>query len=174
MKISTLVSLSVFASFIGASIGASVASAADVVTTCAFTIKIPENTKVVPTTYQIIKDGEKLTAITTQIVDGTSLKLPEESVEVADYAVRSDLKSETENMNPAERLIAGTMEFLANPDIGSSFSVGLDLKAVRHAKVFQIGQFTNMGGSAIIEAQDADGKALGSFVTGFMPFACNQ
>jgi hypothetical protein len=31
-----------------------------------------------------------------------------------------------------------------------------------------------MGGSAIIEARDENGKYLGSFVTGFMPFACVQ
>jgi hypothetical protein len=67
-----------------------------------------------------------------------------------------------------------TNDLLHDPEIGKYFSVGLDLTAIRHAVTYQVGDFTHMGGTVIIEAKDKNGKDLGSFVTGFLPFACKK
>ncbi len=80
---------------------------------------MPGDSRVVPTTIQIFKNGSKLIAITTQSINGIMNELP-----------------------------------------------------IRSARLYKIGKFTPMGGTVIIEAKDKDKKELGSFVTGFMPFAC--
>ena len=146
--------------------------AGEVVKTCSFKIKMPGDSRVLSTTYQIIKNGAELIAKTTQTENGATNELPVESASIAEFSVRAGLTSTAPNMNEAERLIQGTEEYLNTPDFGNSFNVGLNLKSIRSAKVYQIGKFTHMGGSVIIEAKDKDGKKMGSFVTGFMPFAC--
>lgn len=153
---------------------ASSAMASKIVKTCSFVVKMPENNSAVPTTYQIIQDGNNLIAKTTQLVNGKPADLPIEDVLMNDFSVRPGITTNTLNMNQAEQLIAGTDEFLKTPDVGAFFSVGVNLTLIRHARVYQIGKFTHMGGSAIIEARDENGKDLGSFVTGFMPFACEK
>jgi hypothetical protein len=145
-----------------------------VIKSCSLTLKVPGNSAEIPTLFQILKVGNGLVAKTTQTVNGAKVSLPDETAKVSDHAVRADITSSTANMNLAEELIVGTQEFLNNPDIGKSFNVGFDLKLVRHAKVYEIGKFTNMGGTVIIEAQGKDGANLGSFLTGFMPFACSR
>lgn len=77
-------------------------------------------------------------------------------------------------MNQAESLIQGTEEYLNTPDFGNYFNVGFDLKSIRSARLYKIGKFTHMGGTVIIEAKDKDKKEMGSFVTGLMPFACEE
>ncbi len=55
---------------------------------------------------------------------------------------RSGIVSRAEGLNQAEELIAGTMEFLKDPEIGSSFNVGLNLNSIRSAKIYQVGKLT--------------------------------
>lgn len=157
---------------ISSTVFSSMSIAEETVKTCSIELKIPGNDRVIPTTFKIVKNGEKLIAKTTQTENNSVTELPEESASIAEYSVRADLKSTTPDMNQAESLIQGTMDYLKIPNFGSLFSVGLDLNSIRNAKVYQIGKFTNMGGTVIIEAKDKNGKAIGSFVTGFMPFAC--
>ncbi|HEY8269550.1 MAG TPA: hypothetical protein VIG33_01570 [Pseudobdellovibrionaceae bacterium] len=158
--------------FVSSTYFTSTSFAEEIVKTCSIKMKMPGDNRVIPTTFQIVKSGNVLIAKTIQTVNGNSGELPNESASIAEFSVRAGLTANTPNMNEAENLIQGTEGFLNNPDIGSSFSVGLDIKSVRSAKVYEIGKFTHMGGTVIIEAKDKDGKEMGSFVTGFMPFAC--
>lgn len=151
------------------------ASAEESVKTCKFTLNIAGNANIVPTTIQIIKsDDQQLLAKTTQIVDGQSVELPIEDVTISDFSVRENLTSKSENLNEAEALISGTADFLAMPNMGNKFNVGLDISKIREARVFKVGKFGHMGGTAIIEASDDQKKDLGSFMTGFIPFACEK
>jgi hypothetical protein len=148
---------------------------AEVIKTCKSTLQMPDAQKVVPTTFEIVKNGNSLIGKTTQIIDGKSTQLPDEEASITEADIHADLATlKSEDLNEAEGLILGTQNFLKDPEIGKFFSVGLDLKAIRHAKLFQIGKFTHMGGTVIIEAKDENGKDLGSFITGFIPFACNK
>lgn len=152
----------------------SIVSAEEVVKTCTVIMKVPGDKKSVPTTFVVTKDGSQINTKTSQSVDGITEALPDEPAQIAEYPVRRDLNSGLKDLNQAEQLILSTDEFLHSPDIGSAFHVGIDLKSIRSAKVFVVGQFTHMGGTAIIEARDESGKNLGSFVTGFLPFECLQ
>jgi hypothetical protein len=171
LKMTTILSLVLVSSTV---ITSNAFAANEVLKTCTTDIKVPGNNLVVPTTYQIVNNGSALTAKTTQVVDGTVRDLPDEAASVADFSVRPGLTADTANMNQAEHLIQSTEELLATPEFGSSFSVGVDLKKISSAKVYQIGKFTHMGGTVIIEAHDKDGKEMGSFVNGFLPFACKK
>ncbi|MBN8537134.1 MAG: hypothetical protein J0M15_08770 [Deltaproteobacteria bacterium] len=147
--------------------------AGEVLKTCTFNKKMPGDSRVIPTTIQIIKNGNKFIAKTIQLVNGTMNELPEESATISEFFVGPGLTSTTPNMNQAEILIQGTEEYLNSPDFGNFFNVGLDLKSIRRAWLFKIGKFTHKGSTVIIEAKDKYKNEMGSFVnTGFMPFAC--
>jgi hypothetical protein len=51
-------------------------------------------------------------------------------------------------------------QFTEDPIFEGAFSVGLDLKKIRSAKVYTIGKATNMGLTAIVEAKDEAGNDL--------------
>jgi hypothetical protein len=57
-------------------------------------------------------------------------------------------------------------------DFEGQFTTGINLKKVDSAWVFTIGEVTNMGGTSIVEARDAKGKTLGSFLGGFLVSPC--
>ena len=147
------------------------AQAEEVVKTCNFVVELPDTQKF-PTTYQIIKNGSEYYAKTTQLVEGQPVELPQETVQFSEFDVRVSLNSTLTDLNQAEQLVMGTMEFLNTPEFNNFFSVCLDLKAIRHALVYQIGRVTHMGGAFVIEAKGENAEALGSFVAGFIPFAC--
>jgi len=147
-------------------------SASELIKSCTFQIKIPGQSRIASTVYNIIKTEDKLIAKGLQTINGNKVELQDEVAQYFEYEVRENVSRNDKDLNLAEKLITGTQEFLDNPELGSAFSVNLDLKKIRKAKVFQVGKFTHMGGIAIIEAQDAEEKVLGSFVTGFLPFAC--
>ncbi len=131
----------------------STAFAGEVVKTCTYTIKIPDHTRVIPTTYQIIKEVDKLVAKTTQTESGRKIQLDDEVATIEELTVRPDLTEQTPGINTAEYLIQGTENFLNNSEIG---------------------KFTHMGGAVVIEARNQAGNEMGSFVTGFLPFACEK
>lgn len=148
------------------------AVSAEVVKTCKITMKVPGDDKAIPTTFRIVKEDSGLKGEFSQLINGQEQAGPSEEASIAEYSVRPNLSESSNEMNQAEQLILGTSGILQDPTIGSAFSVGVDLKLIRKAKVYQIGQFTHMGGTAIIEAKNENGEILGSFVTGFLPFAC--
>lgn len=75
--------------------------------------------------------------------------------------------AELNSLNSAERLVlhAASVE-----EVG--MKSGLDLNLIRSAKVFFVGEITNMGAFAVVEAYDANKKLLGSFVGGFLVAPC--
>ncbi|MCB0349540.1 MAG: hypothetical protein KDD38_00040 [Bdellovibrionales bacterium] len=150
------------------------ASKGEIVKICSFTVKFPGEASSVPTVYTIVKSDNQLIAKATQVVEKHPVNLPDEPAIITEFSVRADVSRDTPDRNLAEDLIAGTIEFLDSEEFRGEFSVGLDLNSIRQAKVYQVGQFTHMGGTVIIEARDQNGKAMGSFVTGFIPFACEN
>jgi hypothetical protein len=169
-----------FVASVLAALAATLASAADQpVKTCSTVLSIPGETKKVPTRFEIFQSKDGATAKVTQTIDGRDGSY-EDTAEIAKYSVRPGLSAADAELsslkklelNDGEEQIARAMEFLENPSFKDAFSAGLDLEAVRSVKVFSIGKMTHMGGTVIVEAYDADTKNLGSFLTGFMIFAC--
>ena len=63
-------------------------------------------------------------------------------------------------------------ELSEDPEFKGVYKTGIDLKKVRSAKVYTIGDADEMVSTAIVETKDANGKLLGSFVGGFLVFPC--
>ncbi len=71
-------------------------------------------------------------------------------------------------------MIVHPIKLTEDPDFQGAYSTGIDLYKVRSAKMFTIGDRTNMGSSTIIEAKDANGQVIGSFLGGFLISPCKK
>lgn len=135
--------------------------------TCDTVLQMPEEAPI-RSRFVVNEVNGKLSATVTQMVEGETVSY-EDSATVGDFQVKEGLNEETdpEGLNSAEALVVHAMTVE-----GLGFKSGINLSKVRAAKVFTIGEVTNMGGTAIIEARDARGKLLGSFLGGFLVSPC--
>lgn len=147
------------------------AFASEIIKTCKTTVLVPEE-GTFATQIDVIKDGSKYSAKVTQDA-GTYV---ENKVSISEHKVRKGLDLSTDpdssNLNQAESIVLHAMTLEEDPVFEGAFSSGIDLKKVRSAKVFVIGETGNMGMSAIVEAKDESGKIIGSFLGGFLLSAC--
>jgi hypothetical protein len=136
--------------------------------TCNTVLKVPEEAPI-PSTFVINEVDGKLSATVTQKIEGETTSY-EDTAAVGDFTVREGLNEETDpdsGLNNAELLVVHAMSV---ESLG--LKSGIVLSKVRGAKVFTIGEFTNMGGTAIVEARDGKGKILGSYLGGFLVSPC--
>ncbi len=145
----------------------SVTAQANLIKSCDTVLKTDDSE--VQMKIEIFKRDHKFTAAITQ--DGGTLT---ETVDVVLNKVRPGLSldSDLEKLNPVERVIAHAMILTEDPILAGTQSAGLDLKLIRSAKIYTIGATDGMGVFAIVEARDQSGKALGSFVGGFLVGPC--
>lgn len=121
---------------------------------------------------RIYQDGNGLRAQLTIKQDGEENTLTE-TVTVFSGAVRADLNpDQAANLTDAELFIAHAIAYTQEPELAALAKLPFDLKAVRSATVYQIGERTNMGAPAVIEAFDQDKKLLGTFFGGFYVAVC--
>lgn len=145
-----------------------------VVKECSVTMKVLDSNETVDMTLKVIaKDDQSLEASVTEITDGTPSTYTDVA-SVSEESVRAGLSSQSdlEGLNQAEGLIVHAMSISEDPVLQTIFSAGIDLTQVRSAKVYLIGEATNMGATAIVEAKDANNKVLGSFLGGFLVSPC--
>jgi hypothetical protein len=137
--------------------------------TCNTVLSFPDS-EPVPSKFELMADN---VARVTQKVDGHTSSY-EDTYTASVYVVRKGLTENTdvEGLNPAEALIVHAMILENDPDLEGQFTTGINLKKVDSAWVFTIGEVTNMGGTSIVEARDAKGKKLGSFLGGFLVSPC--
>lgn len=135
--------------------------------TCSTVLQIPEE-DAIPSKFEIFESNGSLTAAVTQKIEGETVSYSEKA-SVSDHAVQAGLSAETESetLNPAEALVVHAMVLE-----GLGMKSGVNLSKVRGARVFTIGEFSNMGGTAIVEARDIKGKTLGSYLGGFLVSPC--
>ncbi len=140
--------------------------------TCNTNLSMPGEADV-QTKMEILDVGGKLVARVTQKVGGQTSSY-EDTASLADYSVREGLSetTELEGLNPAETLVVHAMTLENDPDFEGMIKSGVALKKVRAAKIYTVGEVTNMGGTAIVEARDAKNKPLGSFLGGFLVSPC--
>ena len=145
-----------------------------VIKSCSVSMPMLTDGKFVNVTMEVLSKADgSLYSRVTQDVNGKR-EVREEIAEVSDATVREGLTAEMfeEDLNRAERLIVHAMAMAQESDLAAMFSPGFDLKPVRSAKMFVVGETTNMGSTTIIEAKDAEGKILGSFLGGFLVSPC--
>ena len=137
--------------------------------TCSTTLSMPGEPSI-PTKFEMNEGG---VAVVTQKVEGETTSYEEKYV-VEVNTVREGLteNSDMDTLNTAEKLIVHAMNLENDPVFEGKLRTGVKLKNVRSAKVYLIGEVTNMGGTAVVEASDRNGKALGSFLGGFLISAC--
>lgn len=140
--------------------------------TCKTTLSMPDSPSVA-SVFEIFEISGGVKAKVTQTVDGQKTSY-EDSASIAGYPVRSGLNASVgpEGLNPAELLVVHAMMLESDPELGGKISSGVRLSKVRAATVYTIGEATNMGSTAIVEARDATGKALGSYLGGFLVSPC--
>lgn len=151
----------------------STVASAQVVKTCKTVLpSLDESVKPVPSTFEIFKRGNKLEAKITQVVEGRAHSY-KDVAEAFEGKVRSGLAADShiEKLNLAESLVVHAMS-LEEPEFEGRFKSGINLKKIRSAKVIVVGKPTNMGATSIVEAKDAKGKVLGSFLGGFLVSPC--
>ena len=129
----------------------------------------------IETLVEIVDRGRDLVGRTTQAGATWS-----NQAMVFDAPVRAGLQPQTmesidetdsDDLNLGETLIQHAMTITAIPEMNQK--AGLDLSQVRSVKVFQIvDEEVNIGMTAIVEAKDAQGKTLGSFLGGFLVSPC--
>lgn len=143
------------------------------VKTCSTEIPSLDNDTVIKTVFEVLKTNGKFTGKVTQTIEGRTFSISE-VVRVEEHKVMAglDAGSDYPNINTAEKLIVHAMTLEDDPDLDGKFQSGINLKKVRSAKVYIFGKETNMGISAIVEARDANGKLLGSYVGGFVVSPC--
>ncbi len=142
---------------------------------CSTVLVMPSTINGMPTKIDVYKTNNSLMATVTQDVDGEQISYDDEA-QVEELPVKAGLTSdpdqEVEGLNLAEKLIAHALMVTEDPITEGVLSAGLDLRKVRSAKIYTIGESTHMGLSAIVEAKDESGKDLGSFFGGFLVTPC--
>ena len=139
--------------------------------TCSTVLTTPDSAPI-PTLIEVFADDGSLFSRITQTVDGVT-GTTTDTAQISWNTVREGLKGDVsgDDLNVAELLIAHAMILTEDPAFEGAFSAGLDLKAIRIAKIYLIGN-SSIGMPAIIEAKDALGNNLGSFFGGFLVSPC--
>lgn len=163
--------------FLALSLATSVLARGSVVKSCSTSMSIPGEDLTFQTDVFISQSGSSLIAKVKQKNDGIENSYADK-VSIEEHSVRENLDSsllmsdEIDKINLAERVIVHAMALSEGAVFEESFSAGLDLKKVRSAKLFIIGEQTEMGLSVIVEAKDARGNVMGSFMGGFLVSPC--
>lgn len=123
---------------------------------------------------EVFANRDEVTSKVTQL--GESAWLP---VSVVLHSVRPNLPNLNDpkfgsfKLNDAEKLVSHAQMMLADPIFEGKMSVGgFDLKKVRSAKVYAVGEGADIGLSSVVEARDGNGKVLGTFFGGFYVTPC--
>ena len=159
----------VFVAILSLIVSRSAIAAPTLAKTCVTGIADMNSGALILTTIEIFEDSKTFTA---KITRGNARQAStfEDAVEVFDQQfVRASLTkaSDADDFNLAERSIVHAMGLTESLAFEHRFSVGLDLHAIRLARVYQVGRPTDMESLTIIEAQ-----GLGSFVDGMVVSPC--
>lgn len=149
------------------------ALAANPIKTCSTDLAFPDR-KTVPTKFEIFADQGSFKARVTQTTEGQT-GVYEDTVEISQNTIRGGLTAKSSSENIGEALVVHALSLTEDPIFEGFFKVGFDLKAARTATVYEIGKSNgkdNIGLSAIVEARDQNGKALGSFFGGYLVSDC--
>ena len=114
-----------------------------------------------------------LTSVVTQSTRGKT-QTKNWTAQSFENKVREGLKPNTNPaaLNEVEKFILHAMLVSSDPILGSDLSAGIDLEAVRSAKVYIAGERARMGSLAVVEAKDSQDRLLGSFVGGLLVAPC--
>lgn len=120
----------------------------------------------VEATIKLIKNGYRYSAIISEALDGEMLITYTESLVRSDEAdVRAGLTAQSYRINALEQHIQRAMILSEDPNFEGACSVGFDLKKIRSARWYEIGN-KNLNQKIVVEARDENNQVLGSFLVG--------
>jgi hypothetical protein len=139
---------------------------------CEASLMMPEGSQV-DMLIQFNMNENVLTSVVTQSTRGQTLT-KNGTAQFFEDTVREGLKLNTNPgaLNEVEKFIVHAMLVASDPILGSDLSAGIDLEAVRSAKVYIAGERARTGSLAVVEAKDSEGRLLGSFVGGLLVAPC--
>ncbi len=160
-------------------------AAEKIVKTCEAELRTPDSRSNVSLSIQFVIENGKLYSRSMELINGFSRRrdMLSEPAEMSEYEVREGLSSrsmespEFQGMNEGEKIMAHAFYVSAHPNTRDFSNAGLDLAAVRFVRVYGMGfqsEQNNMGRSAVVEAKDARGNDLGSFLGGFFLAPCKN
>lgn len=151
-------------------------NASDVVVlkSCSTVLSMPGESQSIKSDFKVLTEAGRLSALITQTDSEGHVSSYSDIASIVEQKVRAGLNGteDSEKLNLAENLITHAIMITEDPIMEGTMSAGLDLRKVRSAKVYTIGEVTNMGLAAIVEAKDESGKNLGSFFGGFLVSPC--
>ena len=131
--------------------------------------------------FKIVNRDGNIITVFTENVNGVK-STSESTAEINSYKVREGLEKNLDNMddgqldtlNPGEMLILHAMAFDNDPEMNKVFNSGIKkLSQVRSVKTYLMNANPqDIGSTTIVEAFDKNGKAMGSFLGGFLVSAC--
>lgn len=149
--------------------------ASEVIKTCQAELKSLETAEVVSfLNIKILKRGNSYIAKVSESNEGRTQE-NEHKAEISENSVRAGLTGDlddVDNLNTSEKLITHALSLSEIDPDKRIFDSGIDLKAVRSAKVYSFGDEGDIGMTSIVEAKDEKGKVLGSFLGGFVVTPC--
>lgn len=107
--------------------------------------------------------------------NGQSVKAPGQ-IKTEEFSIRENLENVTNMsaLNAGENVIAHAIFATNDHVLGNIFDAGVELRNIRSIKLNTVGDVTDMGRLAVIEAFDASGQAMGSFIGGFLVRPCQN
>lgn len=149
-------------------------SLSEALKTCTTDLKFPDKDEKIKTTEMIFeifnKDGN-LSAKVTQLGETQTTN----DVTITEGNIRDNLRAADaydDSLTDTERLVLHAMTVTQEPSLKDIMNAGLDLDAVKSAKVYTVGKPTKFGSTSVVEAKDAKGQEIGSFLGGFMVSPC--
>lgn len=148
-----------------------------IVKTCSTRIPaLEKNEKPMDMKVEIIDTGGKLSSKVTQ-----AGMTKDDNAKKGEFPVRELLNKDADpdrlRLNEGESLIVHAMTMTNSPEMKGLMSVGkFKLKDVRSVTTYQFGidekAMNPIGSTTLVEAKDAKGKVLGTFLGGFMISPC--
>jgi len=145
------------------------------VATCNATLAFPGEASI-ETSISITKIKKEYKGSVVQRKNGQEIQKFEDKATFSSNVVRPgleliDLHANNDHLklNSAEQLIVHAMFISSMPEMNIHLS--FNLKDIKKANVYQVGS-SNIGSTSLIEAFDADGIKLGSFIGGFLVSEC--
>jgi len=142
---------------------------------CAVSLKETDFSKPMNLTIRIFSKGRAFSALITQEI-GNEVANFNTFASISEMEVRQNFVNDSNRseLNRAERLVRHAMVLTSEPMMKGAYSAGIDLSAVRKARLYTVGDANKMGSTTIVEAYDQKDLLLGSFLGGFFLSPCKM
>ncbi|MFN3696579.1 MAG: hypothetical protein ACK4VO_03980 [Pseudobdellovibrio sp.] len=138
--------------------------------TCKFQYLSPDQ-KIIIAKYEIIQNRplQKMQALISTQMDSNPFETTSaETVDYAEYTIRTNMDPKKQNLNEGEGLILGTSEILKSINKPESATLQESFKKMYKLKVYRTGELFGEHMLAIVESFDSKNNRINKFITGLI------